>query len=109
MITPSPPTPTGSRSAVLRDLHRRLANAEQIARDAEAAGDEQKFRRAVERLHLRTLQIDWLERRPENARCWKCGELGGEMFALAVDCLVHRSVFLMERAAAMAVEDAAGM
>lgn len=97
--------PLGTRAEVLADLRQRRDVAEALAERAEAAGDLKKFEKVMARWHLRTLQIDWIERRPEDAKCWKCGELGGQMFALSVDCLEHRTPHLSDRAAVLAGRD----
>jgi hypothetical protein len=105
--------PLGSRAAVLADLRRRLANAEQIARDAEAAGDERRFRRAVERVWLRTFQISHIEAYPADAICprctwgderWPAGPLIDRSTVL-ISCLEHMQDVHETKAAALAARE----
>jgi hypothetical protein len=96
--------PLGPLDDVLADLRARLAVGERIAAEAEAARDWGKLRRALEKVHLRTQQIGWLQQRPANARCWKCGELEDGR-SLSVECVAHRSTWLAERARVLAARD----
>lgn len=61
--------PTGSRSAVLRDLRQRMHKAEQIAQDAET---DAKYWRALERYWLRLLQVEYVEQMPKEPLCLNC-------------------------------------
>lgn len=101
--------PTGSRSAVLRDLRARRDKAMDLAYVAEADGDERRWRKATARFWLRELQIDYLQRMPASALCPNCA-MGDEQWqpdlltgTLPVwSCLQHWSEALEREAAQMA-------
>lgn len=107
-MTTATPTPILTRA----DLLRRLANGEALAAKAEAAGDMGKFQAAMERVHLRILQIAYTDERPVNAICPNCehGETWPATFwqveAPLWVCLAHYQWRHEEIAAEMAARDA---
>jgi hypothetical protein len=69
MTTATLPT---SRPELLQALRQRARRADEIAEAAERDGNEDLFQRAVHRLFFRQLQVAYIERRPEDARCPDC-------------------------------------
>jgi len=106
-----PPTGAKERAVALADLAERIDKAEAIGREAEAAGDTAKLRRAVERWHLRAEQYGYLSERPADALCPTCtwGDEGWTPDLLTLDrpvwsCTDHREPMIAVRVADLMVE-----
>jgi hypothetical protein len=98
--------PTGSRITVLHDLTRRRDKAMDLLYEAEAAGDERRWRVCNQRFWLRELQIDAVRKRPDTDICPRCewGEEGWPKQALLdyngySACLEHATEQLEKDAA----------
>lgn len=100
--------PQGGKQSVLMDLKRRREKALDLLYAAEEAGDERKWRAATQRLWLRELQLDAVEKRPAGDECPRClwGEDGWPAQALLdysaySACLEHDTERLEQQAREM--------
>ena len=94
------------------DLRRRLRKAWEVAKAASDAGDARKQHKAMERVHLRTLQIDYLDALPERYECPRClwgnAQWPGLDLRLRTlwDCPAHHVEILEGQARELAAEEA---